>query len=105
FINISSLENRVRLLSAAQAKAELLRQELQLGQAVQTAFMTPPRMPAEFEISAFQSAPLLVSGDTYFAHWDEDAHRLTVILSDLVGHGIHAALRASASQVIAKTIW
>ncbi len=105
FINISSLENRVRLLSAAQARAEMLRQELQLGQAVQHAFMTPPKMPADFEIAAFQSAPLLVSGDTYFAHWNDTTDRLTIVLSDLVGHGIHAALRASASQVIAKTIW
>lgn len=105
FVNISTLENRVRVLSKAKAKNDEIEKELELGRVVQNAYMKIPNLPPEIDISCFFEAAFYVSGDAYFVHWDPDTKRLAVILGDMTGHGVHAALKATTLQVIARTIF
>ncbi len=105
FVNISTLENRVRVLSKAKAKNDEIERELELGRVVQNAYMKIPSLPSEIDISCFFEAAFYVSGDAYFVHWDPDTKRLAVILGDMTGHGVHAALKATTLQVIARTIF
>jgi hypothetical protein len=105
FVNISTLENRVRVLSKAKAKNDEIEKELELGRVVQNAYMKIPNLPSEIDISCFFEAAFYVSGDAYFVHWDPDTKRLAVILGDMTGHGVHAALKATTLQVIARTIF
>lgn len=105
FVNISSLENRVRVLSKAKAKNDEIEKELELGRVVQNAYMKIPNLPPEIDIACFFEAAFYVSGDAYFVHWDPDTKRLAVILGDMTGHGVHAALKATTLQVIARTIF
>lgn len=105
FVNISTLENRVRMLSTAKAKNEMIEKELQLGRLVQNAYMKIPNLPADIDMSCHFEAAFYVSGDAYFVHWDPETKRLAVILGDMTGHGVHAALKATTLQVIARTIF
>lgn len=105
FVNISSLENRVRILSSFQAKQQVMTKELELAQEVQTAFMSIPDIPPTFDLLTQHDGQLQVSGDSYYVSWDKQRDTLTVLLNDVTGHGIQAALKASVCQVIAKLIW
>ncbi len=105
FVNISTLENRVRSLSSAKAKNEMIEKELELGRVVQNAYMKVPNLPPEIDMSCHFEAAFYVSGDAYFVHWDPETKRLAVILGDMTGHGVHAALKATTLQVIARTIF
>jgi hypothetical protein len=104
FISISTLEQRVRALSLTMAKSKVIEKELELANAVQKAFMGVPKLPRAFGL-AFHQEAASVSGDAYFVNWDQDEERLTLLVTDVTGHGIHSALKSSACQVIAKTIW
>lgn len=105
FVNISTLENRVRVLSKAKAKNDEIERELELGRVVQNAYMKVPNLPPEIDMACFFEAAFYVSGDAYFVHYDPDTKRLAVILGDMTGHGVHAALKATTLQVIARTIF
>jgi hypothetical protein len=105
FINISTLENRVRSLSKAQAEMLEVERELEIGRHVQQSLLSNPRLPEGVAISCQQVAARYVSGDTYFTDWDNHNKVFTFILTDVTGHGIQAALKASACNIIAKTIW
>jgi hypothetical protein len=105
FVNISTLENRVRMLSDAKSKNDLIEKELELGRVVQNAYMKIPELPAEVDISCYFEAAFYVSGDAYFVHWDPGTKRMAIILGDMTGHGVHAALKSTTLQVIARTIF
>lgn len=105
FVNISTLENRVRVLSREKVRAEAMERELELGRTVQRAFLKLPSMPAEIGMSCHYEAAVYVSGDTYFVHWNKTAQVLTFLLNDVTGHGIQAALKAFACNIIARSIW
>ncbi len=105
FLNISTLENRVRALTASQARAQQIERELEIGQIVQQALLKPPALPDTIEIACHHEAALYVSGDTYYAHWDEKSKVVAFMVNDVTGHGVQAALKASACNVLAKTIW
>jgi|GEM_PF-1281148 len=105
FINISTLENRVRSLSKAQARAQEIERELDIARNVQRSLLLPPRLPDGVSLSCYQEAALYVSGDTYFVNHDEAGKKFTWLLNDVTGHGIQAALKASACNVLAKTLW
>jgi uncharacterized membrane protein YhdT len=105
FVNISTLENRVKVLSSAKAKHDEIKKELELGRVVQNAYMKIPNLPPEIDMACHFEAAFYVSGDAYFVHWDPETERLAVILGDMTGHGVHAALKATTLQVIARTIF
>lgn len=105
FFNISSLENRVRALTAVQTKAKQLEMELELGRSVQKQQMIVPDLPSEINVDYFQSAASYVSGDTIFLHWDQERKVFTAILNDVTGHGVHAALKATVCNVMADLVW
>lgn len=105
FVNISTLENRVKVLSQEKARAEAMERELELGRSVQRAFLTMPSMPAGIGMSCHYEAAVYVSGDTYFVHWDEKGQILTFLMNDVTGHGIQAALKAFACNIIARSVW
>lgn len=105
FVNISTLENRVKVLSREKARAEAMERELELGRSVQRAFLKMPSMPAEIGMSCHYEAAVYVSGDTYFVHWDRQTNVLTFLLNDVTGHGIQAALKAFACNIIARSVW
>ena len=105
FINISSLETRVKALSRSEVRAQSIERELELGQSVQATFLKIPVVPFPITIACHHEAAVYVAGDMYFIDWNEASDQLTVILSDLTGHGVQAALKASATNVIAQTVW
>lgn len=105
FVNISTLENRVRVLSDVKAKNDEIKKELELGRIVQSAYMKVPELPAYVDLACYFEAAFYVSGDAYFVHWDESIGRLAVIVGDMTGHGVQAALKASTLQVMAQTIF
>lgn len=105
FVNISTLENRVRILSNVKTKNDEIKKELELGRIVQSAYMKLPELPTYVDLACYFEAAFYVSGDAYFVHWDESTGRLAVIVGDMTGHGVQAALKASTLQVIAQTIF
>jgi hypothetical protein len=105
FVNISTLENRVRVLSDIKVKNDEIKKELELGRIVQSAYMKVPELPACVDLACYFEAAFYVSGDAYFVHWDESTGRLAVIVGDMTGHGVQAALKASTLQVMAQTIF
>jgi hypothetical protein len=105
FLNISTLENRVQSLTAAKARAEQMERELEIGQIVQRALLKPPELPTDVDLMCHYEAALYVSGDTYYTHWDKQRQLVTFLVNDVTGHGVQAALKASACNVLAKTIW
>ena len=105
FTNISTLENRVKNLSLAKARSDVIEQELELGRTVQRAFLHIPKLPADFEVVGSHDAAVFVSGDIYFVHWDEVEQRLAVVLSDVTGHGVQASLKATACFMVARSLW
>lgn len=96
FVNISTLENRVRSLSAAQLRSRELEREMTIGREVQESLHRIPALPPSLALAHHAEAAAYVSGDTYFVSWNERTKRLTAILNDVTGHGIPAALKASA---------
>lgn len=105
FLNISTLENRVRTLTAEKEVAEEMRRQLELSQSVQKSFLALPTLPPEINIAWSYEAAAFVSGDTYFVFWDEERATLTILVNDVTGHGMQAGLKAFACNVIAKTLW
>lgn len=103
FVNIASLESRVKALTEVKTKQGILENELKLAQSVQTAFMKLPPTPPSFDFVAETRGQLQVSGDSYYLHWSKKRNKLYVMLNDVTGHGIQAAIKASACQVIAQT--
>jgi len=105
FINISTLETRVKTLTRIESKAHEIRREMELGQSVQQTFFKLPKLPPNLQLSCHNEAMLYVSGDTYFVDWNEQRQKLTFLINDVTGHGVQAALKASCVNVIANTIW
>ncbi len=105
FINISTLETRVKALSGSEVRAQAIEREMELGKSVQATFLRIPELPLPMMIDCHHEAAVYVAGDMYFIDWNQHSHQLTVILSDLTGHGVQAALKASATNVIAQTVW
>jgi hypothetical protein len=105
FINISTLENRVKQLGEVAADVKQMEQEIELAQSVQDAFMRVPKLPDGLKIACFNQAIRFVSGDTYFVHWDEKRSRLSFLITDVTGHGVQAALKASGVSVLANAVW
>ena len=79
--------------------------DLILGRNIQKAIQAIPELPDELRFATHQDVAQYVSGDSYFVDWNSKAKRLTFFLQDIVGHGVQAALKASISHQIAKTIW
>jgi hypothetical protein len=98
FINISTLENRVKVLSKVEARARELDQEMELGRTVQRAFHNVPVLPENCRISHHHEAMLYVSGDTFFVTCNQVTKRVTFLINDVTGHGVQAALKASAAN-------
>lgn len=105
FLNISTLEARVKVLSREKAKAEAIERELELGRQVQQAFLGMPQLPSEIRMAHHHEAAVYVSGDTYFVHWAPESRTLTFLLNDVTGHGIQAALKAFACNIVARSVW
>lgn len=105
FLNISSLENRVKALSLVQVKAKQLEIELELGRAVQTQHMRIPKLPQQIIFDFYQDAASYVSGDAFFLNWSEDKKIFTFLVNDVTGHGVQAALKATICSVMADLIW
>jgi Stage II sporulation protein E (SpoIIE) len=105
FTNISTLENRVKNLSEAKARSDVIEQELELGRTVQSAFLNIPKLPVEFDVDGSHEAAVFVSGDLQFVHWNEAEKRLVILISDVTGHGVQAALKATACYMVARNLW
>jgi hypothetical protein len=105
FINISTLENRVRSMSQLVAKNEEIERELDLGRVVQRAFMKIPELPPVFDAAFHYEPAFYVSGDAYFLHWDEKRSKLVVILGDMTGHGVQAALKSTTMHTLARSVF
>lgn len=105
FINISTLENRVKNLSKELVAAKEIEREMELGETVQRSFLRLPTLPKGLRLDHAHEAALYVSGDLYYANWDESQEMLTMLITDVTGHGVQAALKASICTTIADSIW
>ena len=79
--------------------------DLKLGRNIQEAIQAIPELPKDLKLQTHQDVAQYVSGDSYFVDWNDHTKRFTFFLQDIVGHGVQAALKASISHQIAKTIW
>src|SRR5207245_1327409 len=57
------------------------------------------------EVHCEHEAAVFVSGDIYFVNWDKERQALTLLINDVTGHGVQAALKASICSTIADSIW
>lgn len=105
FINVSTLERRVKTLSRAAIRKDAIERELTLGKAVQDAFFQIPEMPKGIALSYAHNAAEYVSGDILFSHWDRQGETVTMVLCDVTGHGVQAALKASICSAMCASIW
>lgn len=105
FINVSTLERRVKTLTAAAVHNEMIQSEMNLGKTVQQSFIQVPRLPEGVSISYAHEAATFVSGDTIFSHYDEGHGRVTAVMCDVTGHGVQAALKASICSAVCDFIW
>jgi hypothetical protein len=105
FINISTMENRVKTLSEIESQAKDIQKEMELGKTVQKSFLTIPKIPDHLGFTAHHDAMLYVSGDSFFVNWNEASGRIAALINDATGHGVQAALKASGVSVIANSIW
>jgi len=104
-LNISNLEQRVKRLTAESLRAQELKNQLELATSLQKSFMGKPELPENFSIWEFYKPASYVGGDMYFIHWDEARKSAVILLNDVVGHGVSAALKAFGAHMIAKSIW
>lgn len=105
FLNISTLEERVKQQSIVLAEARELEHELEIGRRVQESLHRIPEFPDTIGFNCFYEAKSYVSGDTFFTTYLPSSNRFVLILLDVTGHGIQAALKASACQAIAATLY
>jgi serine phosphatase RsbU (regulator of sigma subunit) len=105
FINVSTLERRVKTLSRAAIRQEAIERELTLGKAVQDAFFQIPELPTGIRMAYSHEAAQFVSGDILFSHWDRSTETVAMVLCDVTGHGVQAALKASICSAICSSIW
>jgi serine phosphatase RsbU (regulator of sigma subunit) len=105
FINVSTLERRVKTLSESALKAKLMEHEMALGKSVQDTFFRTPPMPDGFNLAISHRAEMYVSGDMIFSHHDSVNKTATALLCDVSGHGVQAALKASICSVLCDSIW
>lgn len=105
FINISTLEQRVKSLSTELVLAKEIEREMELGQTVQRSLLRIPEIPLHMSVNCHHKPALYVSGDIYFINWDQGNSMLTALITDVTGHGVQAALKASICSTLAETIW
>lgn len=105
FINLTTMENRVRALTREVVNAQEIEREMALGKTVQQSFLRLPHVPDSVEVICEHEAALYVSGDIYFVHFDPSRSTLTLLINDVTGHGVQAALKASICSTIADSIW
>jgi hypothetical protein len=103
FFNISTLEERVKRQTEALAEKGLLERDLEIGQSVQKSLHVLPKLPDCIAFD-FQYEPIhYVSGDTFIVRPSKSFNRISMMLVDVTGHGIQAALKASACHSLAMT--
>ena len=83
----------------------MIENELALGQTVQKSFMNAPNLPKSFELAQSHEAAVYVSGDIFFMNWNDRDDRLVLLMCDVTGHGVQAALKATACYMLARNIW
>lgn len=105
FINVSTLEQRVKTLTTAAVQSELIQSELNLGKTMQQSFLQIPKLPAGVSLAYAHEAATFVSGDTIFSHFDASKRRVTTVMCDVTGHGVQAALKASICSAVGDFIW
>ncbi len=105
-LELSIVQNELRnMLDKEREWNKEIETDLILGRNIQKAIQAIPELPSNLKILTHQDVAQYVSGDSYFVNWDSSSKRLTFFLQDIVGHGVQAALKASISHQIAKTIW
>lgn len=95
---------KLSLLREKQFSRTLAR-DIRLGSSVQKSLHQVPRLPTNIEIVVHHEAAKFVSGDTFFVHWNRPERTVAILLNDVTGHGVQAALKAAACQQIARSIW
>lgn len=105
FINVSTLEQRVKSLTGVAVQSSLIEREMSLGREVQKALFRMPELPDGIKMAFSHEAALYVSGDVVFGHHDPNSRTATAILCDVTGHGVQAALKASICSALCESIW
>ena len=105
FINVSTLEQRVKALTGAAVQAKLIERELSLGREVQQALFQIPVLPPGISMAFSHEAARYVSGDLIYANHDPVNQTATALLCDVTGHGVQAAIKASICSALCESIW
>ena len=104
-LNISDLESKVKNL-LEQRKADFRNEkELELARDVQQSLLQEPYETEDVAFRLIYQPATYVSGDMYFSYWDEKSQKGVLLLYDVVGHGVQAALKAAAAFAVADTMW
>ncbi|MEY4632314.1 MAG: hypothetical protein RIQ81_2434 [Pseudomonadota bacterium] len=105
FINVSTLEQRVKALSSAAVHTKLIEREMSLGREVQEALFQRPAMPQGITLAFSHEPALYVSGDVMYANHDATNKTVSAVICDVTGHGVQAALKASICTALCESIW
>ncbi len=97
---IRELDRVVTDLTSLQARDELLRGELEMARRIQESLLpsAPPKLPG-LEVE-FHYLPLIEIGGDFFDFQLNPEGRLDILVADVVGHGIQAALIAAMVKAV-----
>ena len=97
----SELDDYVKNLTAATAKHEKIHTELTIATAIQRSILSRPVVVEGFDNYAMTRSAQEVSGDFYDNFFIDDDH-LALIIADVSGKGIPAALFMMVSKIVLK---
>ena len=100
------MSNRLRSLMEVEAKRQRLEEEMKIGRDIQLSLL-PKQVPTVpgWEFAAYYQAARQVGGDLYdFIQSPHDPHRLNVVIADVTGKGVPAALFMASIRSVIRAI-
>ncbi len=103
---MSIMSNRLRRLMEVEAKRQRLEEEMKIGRDIQLSLL-PKEVPVVpgWEFAAYYQAARQIGGDLYdFIQSPHDPHRLNVVIADVTGKGVPAALFMASVRSVIRAI-
>lgn len=103
---MSIMSNRLRRLMEVEVKRQRLEEEMKIGRDIQLSLL-PKKVPTApgWEFAAYYQAARQVGGDLYdFIQSPHDPHRLNLVIADVTGKGVPAALFMASVRSVIRAI-
>ncbi len=100
------MSNRLRRLMEVEVKRQRLEEEMKIGRDIQLSLL-PKQVPTVpgWEFAAYYQAARQVGGDLYdFIQSPHDPHRLNLVIADVTGKGVPAALFMASVRSVIRAI-